>query len=105
MEKLLDKKVLEVISVIVNSKDYKRCVMLREKTKTNKELMKLIDDLKVAQQEYVKYQKNEDTVYELTKKLEDIPIYVSYMNSLEKVNEMISYVSDDLNEYFNKLVN
>ena len=73
--------------------------------KTNKELMKLIDDLKVAQQEYVKYQKNEDTVYELTKKLEDIPIYVSYMNSLEKVNEMISYVSDDLNEYFNKLVN
>ena len=34
-----------------------------------------------------------------------IPIYNVYMKKLNKVNEMIDYVQDELNDYFYKLFN
>ena len=50
----MNKAIDDVISVIVNSKDYQQCLQLKDKMKKNQELMKLIEDLKKAQKEYVK---------------------------------------------------
>ena len=106
MVKLLNKKLEEVISVIKDSKDYQECIKLKEKMKKNAELMQLVDTLKTLQKEYVKdgYQ-DKEKLEEVENKLYEIPIYVTYMERLEKVNQMISYVEDDLNDYFYQLFN
>jgi cell fate (sporulation/competence/biofilm development) regulator YmcA (YheA/YmcA/DUF963 family) len=106
MVKLLNKKLEEVITVIQKSEDYQECIKLKEKMKKNVELMQLIDTLKTLQKEYVKngYQ-DKEKLEEVENKLYEIPIYVTYMERLEKVNQMISYVEDDLNDYFYQLFN
>lgn len=106
MVKLLNKKLEEVITVIKESEDYQECIKLKEKMKKNVELMQLIDTLKTLQKEYVKngYQ-DKEKLEEVENKLYEIPIYVTYMERLEKVNQMISYVEDDLNDYFYQLFN
>lgn len=106
MVKLLNKKLEEVITVIKDSKDYQECIKLKEKMKKNAELMQLVDTLKTLQKEYVKdgYQ-DKEKLEEVENKLYEIPIYVTYMERLEKVNQMISYVEDDLNDYFYQLFN
>lgn len=106
MVKLLNKKLEEVITVIKESEDYQECIKLKEKMKKNAELMQLIDTLKILQKEYVKngYQ-DKEKLEEVENKLYEIPIYVTYIVHLEKVNQMISYVEDDLNDYFYQLFN
>ena len=106
MEKHVNKAFDDVISVILESSCYQECLVLKEKMSKNKELMQLIEKLKVAQKEYVKrgYQDKRE-VESLEKQLQQIPIYVVYMEQLEKVNNILSYVEDDLNDYFFKLVN
>ena len=106
MVKLLNKKLEEVITVIKESEDYQECIKLKEKMKKNAELMQLVDTLKTLQKEYVKdgYQ-DKEKLEEVENKLYEIPIYVTYMERLEKVNQMISYVEDDLNDYFYQLFN
>ena len=42
---------------------------------------------------------------EVKNKLNEIPIYVIYNQNLEKVNEMINLVKDELNTYFDNLLN
>ena len=41
----------------------------------------------------------------LEERLEEIPIYVIYLENLMKVNEMIDMVRDSLNDYFCELFN
>ena len=108
MVKWLNRALDEVISVITSSRDYHICIELQEKMKKNQNLMNLIDELKDVQKKYVKsnYDKNIKMQMDLLEeKLQQIPIYVSYMAHLEKVNDMLSYVEDDLNQYFYQLLN
>lgn len=106
MVRLLDKALDQVVSVITQSDDYKRCIELKEKMKNNKELMQIIDELKDAQKKYVKDGfKNKEEIESLEQKLYQIPIYVIYMEHLDRVNEMIAYVEEDLNDYFYQLLN
>lgn len=106
MVKLLNKAVDDIISIIVNSEDYQKCLELKNSMKKNATLMKLIHDLKDAQKKYVRsgYQ-NKEELSILEDQLNQIPIYAIYMQHLEKVNQMISYVEEDLNDYFFKLFN
>lgn len=108
MVNLLDNAIKEVIDVIVTSFDYQNCIKIKEKMKENLELMSLISELKDMQKVYVKSNfdiniKNKLDILE--EKLFNIPLYLNYINSLNKVNDMISYVQEDLNDYFNNLLN
>lgn len=105
MVKQLNNAIDDVISVIVNSKDYQQCLQLKDKMKKNQELMKLIEDLKKAQKEYVKSGIGKEKIDSLEEELYQFPIYVVYMEHLEKVNDMLSYVEEDLNDYFYQLMN
>lgn len=106
MVKLLNKAVEEVISVIQKSDDYQKCLELKEKMKQNKELMQLIENIKEAQKRYIKNgSQDKKEIQVLEEKLSNYPIYVLYQQHLEKVNSMISYVQDDLNEFFTQLLN
>lgn len=96
-----------MINTIINSDDYKNCVQLKEKMSTNKEICELVEKIKKLQKKYVR-ENDEEVLAELKlleEKLNEIPIYVIYMQHLEKVNEMINYVKDELNEYFYKVLN
>ena len=74
----------------------------------NQEIKKLVTEVKVLQKKYIRSNydidiKNE--LNELENKLNSIPIYVVYLQNLEKVNYMIDYVKESLNSYFDKLLN
>lgn len=103
----MNKELEEVINTIINSNDYKSCIQLKEKMSTNKEICELVDKIKVLQKKYVR-ENGEEALEELKlleERLNEIPIYVIYMQHLEKVNEMINYVKDELNDYFYKVLN
>ena len=104
----LDKSLEEVVLCIKNSKDYKECIKLKEKMKSNEELIKMIEDIKLLQKKYIKsnYDSNiKKELDNLEEILNSIPIYNMYIEKLNKVNELIDYVKDDLNDYFYNLLN
>lgn len=103
----MNKELEEVINTIINSDDYKSCIQLKEKMSTNKEICELVEKIKILQKKYVR-ENGEEVLEELKlleERLNEIPIYVIYMQHLEKVNEMINYVKDELNDYFYKVLN
>lgn len=103
----MNKELEEVINTIINSDDYKSCIQLKEKMSTNKEICELVDKIKELQKKYVR-ENGEEVLEELKlleERLNEIPIYVIYMQHLEEVNKMINYVKDELNDYFYKVLN
>lgn len=98
----------DLINTIVNSKEYKICTELKEKMSTNKEILQLINDIKILQKKYIKSNYNEEFEQKLKEKgerLNEIPIYLLYNENLKAVNDMISIVNDGLNEYFSSKLN
>ncbi len=107
MEKLY-KALDDVITCIIESDEYMMCNSLKDKMKENSEITFLIEEVKRLQKEYVKKGFDSEVKIELdnvTKRLNEIPIYNVYLCNLEKVNEKIDFVRDSLNDYFYKLLN
>ena len=73
----------------------------------NQDVCELVEQIKKLQKKYVI--ENDSKILTELKSLEDrlnnIPIYAIYMQHLEKVNEMINYVKDELNNYFYQVLN
>lgn len=108
MVRQLNNALEDIVLYIKNSEDYKMCIKLKEKMSENKELCDLINQIKDTQKKYVKsnYDDNiKDELDNLENKLNEIPIYVIYMQHLTNVNEKINFVKDELNNYFYKLMN
>ena len=100
-------KLDEVVNVIKNSKEYKNCIDLKERMNSNEDINSLVKKIKILQKKYIKTN-DKDIKLELDtleKELNEIPIYHIYMENLEKVNDMINYVKDELNNYFDILLN
>lgn len=107
MEKLY-KSLDEVINCIKESNEYKDCIKIKEQMDSNTELVELINKVKDLQKKYIRSNYDSNVKEELDKyqsQLEEIPIYNIYLEKLEKVNYMIDYVKDSLNNYFDKLLN
>lgn len=100
-------KLDKVINYILKSKEYRECISIKEKMSDNTELIKLIDEVKKLQKKYIKTNDNsvKEELDNCINKLNSIPIYNIYMEKLDRVNEMIDYVQDELNDYFYKVVN
>ena len=100
-------KLDEVVKVIKDSKEYKTCVELKSKMEDNEDINSLVKKIKILQKKYIRTN-DENIKLELDsieKELNEIPIYHIYMENLEKVNDMINYVKDELNNYFDLLLN
>ncbi|MBE6157889.1 MAG: YlbF family regulator [Firmicutes bacterium] len=105
----MNKELDELVSYIKNTSSYKNVISIKEKMDSNEEISQLVKKIKILQKKYVKsnyldsdIKKELDT---LESRLNEIPIYVEYMNNLEEVNNMIELVKDELNNYFNDLLN
>ena len=109
MENFVNKELDEIITYIKNSSNYKKCIQIKEKMSKNEEICSLVDDIKVLQKKYVRSgyldEKIKEEFLSKEKRLNEIPIYVEYMNCLEEVNNMIDLVKDELNSYFSELCN
>ena len=106
MEKL-NSRIDEVVDCIKESKEYKKCLELKEKMKSNDEINSLVKEIKLKQKKYIKTNDSNilSELNELEERLNCVPIYHVYTENLEKVNYMINYVKDELNDYFDKLLN
>lgn len=103
----LNNKIDDVVNTIKNSKEYKKCIELKKQMDSNEEITHLVKEIKIKQKKYIR---NNDSnilneLKELENRLNEIPIYHIYLENLEIVNNMISYVKDELNDYFYLLLN
>lgn len=98
----------DLINYLKNTKEYQTCLDLQDKMNDNKELMKLIEEIKELQKKYIRsnYDSSiKEKLDNLNEELNNIPIYNIYMNNLREVNYKLDYVRDSLNDYFDKLLN
>lgn len=109
MEKELTDKLDEIIDIIKESQYYKNCLLLKTKMSSNQEITAIVEKIKVLQKKYVKTAYQDLTIKEeldcLEKRLNQIPLYLDYMNNLKQVNDMIDLLKDELNNYFYNLFN
>ena len=103
----LSKSLDEVISCIKNSKEYEKCIEFKLRMDSNEEILELVKEIKLKQKKYIRTNDSNilSELNELEEKLNCIPIYHIYTENLEKVNYYINYVKDELNEYFDNLLN
>lgn len=97
-----------IISLIIQSKEYQACIQLKEQMNSNPEICTLISKVKILQKKYIRSQQDASIKEQLDtaiKRLNQIPIYSIYNQNLEIVNSMISFVNDEINDYFYKKLN
>ena len=103
----MDKVIDDVVNSITNSEAYKKCLEIKEKMKDNTDINSRVNKINRLQKQYIR--SNDENILKeldiLKEELNSIPIYHMYNQYLEEVNQMISYVNDELNNYFNNLFN
>ena len=98
----------DLIIYIKNTEEYKKCLELKNKMMSNSDISKLMDDIRNLQKKYIRSNYDSNIKAELDRvneELDNIPIYIIYCDNLNKVNEMISYINDELSDYFYKILN
>lgn len=98
-------KIDEIINEIENSPEYQKYLMLKEKISNNKELMELINRVRVLQKDYVHHLSSKEEIDELTRKLNDDPLYREYSNTLADLNNTYAIIETSLNNYFKSKLN
>ena len=107
MEELY-KAIDEVTQCIVHSVEYQKCLKIKEQMSKNEELITMIQKIKILQKKYIRSHYDDSIKQELKhleQELNQIPIYVIYLQNLDIVNQKIEYVKDSLNDYFYHLLN
>ena len=91
---------IEVVKDLINKNDGITCILFLGGDADKVSLINLA--------KYIKSNYDSDIKLELDKlndELNNIPLYITYSENLEKVNQMISYVNDELTDYFYKIFN
>lgn len=92
-------KIDEIISIIESSNEYKRYLLLKEKTTFDKDIISVINNIKNLQKEIVKlqskgldYSDQDKLIDDYLMKLNKYPIYVEF-----------NYLQEDLNKIFQNI--
>lgn len=107
MEKKVYKTIQDIITIISNSYEFKKCNDLKEKLDKNREVKDLVNTIKKLQKDYVRTMDDEikGQLAVLEDKLNNIPLYVEFEQAVAEVNKKIDFVKDELNNYFYTVVN
>lgn len=112
MENYLSKKTIDTIQDIIKyikeKEEYKRYIKLRKMLSKDKKTLIEIEKLKEKQKEYIRSKKNKKIkkeLDELEEQLENNIIYFEYNKCVNKLNEMISLITDEINQYFYEITN
>ena len=105
MNKEIETKIDEIIKEIESSPDYKKYLSLKEQIKNNKELMELINRVKVMQKDVLHHKETKENLEKLVDELESHPLYREYNNTLCEINNTYGIIESSLNNYFNDIIN
>lgn len=101
-------KVDDLILYVKESKEYQLCLKAREQMSENKELIQLIDEVKALQKKYIRSNYSKEIKKKLDEKIEilnEIPLFVTYNQNLEVVNQKLQIIQEELNHYFYSKLN
>ena len=100
-------QVKKLITTILESDMYQQYLLVEEKMKRNSTIMEQIQQVKQLEKKYVRSGFQEealkeqiDTIYQ---QLKNNPLYRNYEQSFDKVNELFTFLKEDLNDYFQKI--
>ncbi len=105
MNKIINDKIDEIINEIETSSIYKKYISLQKEIKNNKELMVIINKVRVMQKDVLHHKEDEEKLSELIDELNSHPLYREYNNTLYEINNTYGIIESSLNNYFNKIVN
>ena len=104
MNKEINQKIDEIINEIENSLIYQRYLSLKEKIANNKELMTLINKVRIMQQDVLHHKKTQEELDSLLSELNTNPLYIEYNNTLAEINNIYAIIEINLNSYFTKIM-
>ena len=105
LNKEINQKVDEIINEIENSSIYQKYLSLKEKIAKDKELMELINKVRVMQKDVLHKRKDKEDLDRLTNELNNHPLYREYNNTLYEINNIYGIIESSLNKYFNDILN
>ncbi len=105
MNKEINNKVDEIINEIENSEVYQKYLSLQKQISSNKELMMLINQVKVLQKDILHKKKKKEDLDIVMNELNSNPLYREYNNTLYEINNTYGIIESSLNNYFDKIIN
>ncbi len=103
----MNNAIKEVVDCIINSSEYQDCLRIKKLMDENTEIKERISRIKVLQKKYLRSNDPdvEKELNTLENELNEIPIYYEYNQKLELVNQKINFVTEEINDYFYRLLN
>jgi cell fate (sporulation/competence/biofilm development) regulator YmcA (YheA/YmcA/DUF963 family) len=105
LNKEINKKIDEIIKDIETSPQYLKYLSLKEQIDNNKELMELINKVRVMQKDVLHKMEDKEKLDNLVNELENHPLYREYNNTIFEINNIYGIIESNLNNYFNKIIN
>ena len=105
LNKEILEKVDELVKEIEDSPDYQKYLLLKDKISKNKELMELINKVRVLQKDYVHHLTKKEELDKLVDELNSNPLYREYNNTLYEINNIYAIIESKLNKYFQDKLN
>ena len=102
----ITKKIDILFDELEKTDTYKDYISVKSQLENNKDIKKIIEDIKRYQKIVVnnKDKSVENKLKELYKKLDDYPIYQSYLDKKEDLEYELKMISDTFSSYFEKLL-
>lgn len=102
----ITKKIDILFDELEKTDTYKDYISVKNQLENNKDIKKIIEDIKRYQKIVVnnKDKSVENKLKELYKKLDDYPIYQSYLDIKEDLEYELKMISDTFSSYFEKLL-
>ena len=108
MDNIILSKIDEIINIIKDSGEYKKYHLVKD----NKDIMNLIDEVKLLQKKLVKEQilgnditSIDEEINKRINELEEYPIYLEYTYLQEDLDNSISLVKTNIENYINNITN
>ena len=98
-------KVDEIINKIETSELYKKYIDLQKKIENNKEIMLLINEVRVLQKDIVHHLDKKNELEMKQQELNNNPLYREYINTIDEINNTYNIIENSLNNYFYQKLN
>ena len=105
LNKDINDKLDEIINEIETSPIYQKYLLLKEKISNDKELMNLINRVRVMQKDVLHHKKSKEDLNILLDELNSNPLYIEYSNTIYEINNNYGIIETSINNYFDKLLN
>lgn len=110
---MINEKIDSLFETIYNTKEYIEYKKIKDLLNTNEEIRTIIENIKKLQKEATHLEVNNDNTYKEIDKnikdnfklLESYPLYNEYINKKEQLNDILSSVTYNLNQYLDNIIN